>query len=109
MAPTPKTTIADAAEAIRRITGNPSCKRSGCHGRGYVSITLDQDCSAKVNLCECGRIGRSDYNVLQERLDAIERNFEEMSTMVFRHTLFGGLKVVWRKFMKGPGLKRPTA
>lgn len=61
-------------DAIRQIIGNPNCKISGCHGRGYIGIKLNNDNSHTVQLCSCGRWGETDFVVLSKKIEELNQS-----------------------------------
>ena len=89
----PNPTHLHAESVLRTIAGNLTCNRSGCHGKGYTGLITFPDGSVKVALCECGRVGGSDFAALGKRIDRLEH----MIQVAFRHSFFGGLKVGWAK------------
>ena len=65
-------------EIIRQITGDPNCRRSGCHGKGYVGVRINPDASWTVMMCECGRFGENDYVKLSGQVRGAQETLERL-------------------------------
>ena len=75
---TAKDPLKTQEEVIRQITGNPACRRSSCHGKGYVGVRINPDASWTVMMCECGRFGESDFVKLAGQLRSIQQTVERL-------------------------------
>ena len=117
--PPEKMSLADQINAIEvlkpRVSGSPTCHRSGCWGRGYTGIVIVRDTTqdppvpaVKLLLCECGQIGKNEYAHLQdfmnERIEAIVKTQTDLLRLVAmdlvakmdevgRDTFFRGLSI----------------
>jgi len=76
------------ADLVRRVVGSSMCRRSGCYGKGYTGVRANVDGTITLMLCECGRLGNSDYAVLKGEVagiradvDGLRRAFEKVSIL----------------------------
>ena len=75
---TAKDPLKTQEEIIRQITGNPACRRSSCHGKGYVGVRINPDGSWTVMMCECGRFGENDYAKLAGQVRGMQETLERL-------------------------------
>jgi len=66
------------ASLMRRVVGSPFCRRSGCYGKGYSGVRVNPDGSRTLMLCECGRLGETDYVKLMGEVVRLQAGISDL-------------------------------
>lgn len=92
---------------MKLVSGNPGCKRANCHGKGYVGIRPNEDGSMTLLLCECAKMGQTEFAFLYNEINRIGRTVDTLAV----HTIVGidelkagslrGTLSRWRKRISG--------
>ncbi len=101
----------DEIEVKKRWTWDPNCRT--CHGTGRIGVNLIYNKNVRLGkhyqlqMCHCAKEGESEYARVEKMLTALERNLQTRDRMtmaqfemVYRHTAYGGKKVLWGKIRK---------
>ena len=63
---------------MKLVSGHPGCKRANCHGKGYVGIRQNEDGSMTLLLCDCARMGETEYGKLLSEVQRLGRALDTL-------------------------------
>ena len=91
---------------IKQIVGDPNCKLSACHGKGYIGVSVDKEGNHRIILCKCGNLAQTDWVTLTKMLETMKEQITLEHQAIMRYTFFGGIAYRWSE--TGKTIKRLT-